>query len=86
MLKKMFISKEQGGSRCDRDGQDTSICLFLYMVLTFICTNVPSIQKYQNLKDAIKESKTHSRETEQPREDLAMTDDRTIRENFKIMD
>ena len=86
MLIKMFTSKEQGGSRCNRDGQDTSICLFLYMVLTFICTNVPIIQKYQNLKDAIKESKTHSRETEQPREDLEMTDDRTIRENFKIMD
>lgn len=82
----MFPSKEQGGSRCNRDGQDISVCLLLYMVWTFIYANVPSIQKYQNLKDVIKESKTHSQETEQPREDLEMTHDRTIRENFKIMD
>lgn len=52
----------------------------LYMVLTFIYANVPSIQKYRNLKDVIKGSKTHSQETEQPREDLELTDDSHQRE------
>lgn len=59
--------------------------LFIYDVDLHSCKRA-IYSEISELKYAMKESKTHSRETEQPREDLEMTDDRTIRENFKIMD